>query len=59
MTTMLQYMTTTNQDMQNAYDRLGFYEKWVNWIMQCISTTSFSIIVNGRLGMNFQIESGI
>jgi hypothetical protein len=46
-------------DMEKAYDRLewpfiinvlkcfGFGDKWVNLIHQCISTTSFSILLNG------------
>lgn len=46
-------------DMQKAYDRIewdflreclikmGFCGKWVNWIMECVSTVSFSIKVNG------------
>lgn len=26
--------------------KLGFYEKWMNLIMNCISTTSFSMLIN-------------
>lgn len=47
-------------DMEKAYDKLdcdfikrcfsvlGFNNNWINWIMQCISTTSFDILVNGN-----------
>jgi hypothetical protein len=46
-------------DMEQAFDRmewsfllsimvrLGFHPIWVSWIRICISTTSFSILLNG------------
>lgn len=46
-------------DMERAYDKIewpfllevmkcfGFDSIWINWIQQCISTTSFSTLVNG------------
>lgn len=30
-----------------ALTRFGFHEKFVGWVEQCISTTSFSILLNG------------
>ncbi|KAK9924951.1 hypothetical protein M0R45_033292 [Rubus argutus] len=47
-------------DMSKAYDRiewnfleaslikLGFHQTWVNWIMRCIRTVSYSFILNGE-----------
>lgn len=58
-------------DMEKAYDRLdwkfsqkccmdlGFSKKWTNWIMGCIKTTSFSILVNGIPCKPFKLERGI
>jgi len=47
-------------DMEKAYDRiewdflltclqqLGFHDKWIRWIKECISTVSYSVIINGE-----------
>ena len=46
-------------DMSKAYDRLewdfiqlvlrrvGFHQKVINWIMQCVSTVTYSFLING------------
>ena len=46
-------------DMSKAYDRvewcflkkvmerMGFNEKWINLIMNCITTVSYSVLING------------
>lgn len=57
--------------MEKAYDRLewnfileilkkfGFNDKWIGWIRECITTTSFSEIVNNILGQQFKRSRGI
>jgi hypothetical protein len=47
-------------DMSKAYDRLewdfleamlqklGFAHKWINLLMQCVRTVTYSVLVNGR-----------
>ncbi|KAB1226409.1 hypothetical protein CJ030_MR1G029182 [Morella rubra] len=58
-------------DMEKAYDRVewcfvlkvfelfGFSRKWINWIAQCISTSYFSILLNGSPFGNFCPTRGI
>lgn len=45
--------------LKKSLTDLGFCEKWTNWIMKCITTTSFSMIYNQETGNNFQVERGI
>ena len=58
-------------DMEKAYDRLewpfilnvlrnfGFDERWINWITECISNTSFSILINDSPYGFFQPQRGL
>jgi len=58
-------------DMKKAYDRvewaflfealkqLGFHKKWINWIKECITTVSYSVIVNDEVCGFFKPTRGI
>ena len=58
-------------DIEKAYDnvdwtfiltvmqKMGFREKWIKWIKWCISTTSFSMLVNGTPTGFFQSSRGL
>ncbi|XP_077252463.1 uncharacterized protein LOC143891839 [Tasmannia lanceolata] len=39
--------------------RLGFNEKWCGWVKQCITTPSFSVMVNGSPRGYFKAANGI
>jgi len=58
-------------DMQKAYDRvewdfledylrqIGFHDRWVLWLMQCVKTTSLSVKLNGEDLPYFKPTRGI
>jgi hypothetical protein len=58
-------------DMEKAFDsmewefllrilsQLGFHPTWINWIKQCISTSSFSILLDGAPFGNFVPSRGL
>ena len=58
-------------DMEKAYDRiewdfllnclqqLGFDNKWINWVRECITTVTYSIIVNGESCGHFMPSRGL
>ena len=43
----------------NVLRNFGFDEGWINWILECISTTSFSILINGSPFSFFQPQRGL
>ena len=58
-------------DLQKAYDRLnwnflqtvlnnfGFHDTFVNWVMQCVTTISFSVLINGGKSKHFTPTRGL
>src|ERR1044072_453739 len=58
-------------DFEKAYDsidwdflvymmrRMRFNEKWVGWIVQCLHSTSISVLVNGSASQQFVPERGL
>ena len=49
-----------NQDfILKVMSRMGFGSKWLSWINWCISTVSFSILVNGTHVGSVQSSRGL
>jgi len=60
-----------NIDIEKAFDKmewsflfsimnkLGFHAKWINWIRLCISTSSFSVLLNGSSFGHFKPARGL
>lgn len=58
-------------DMQKAYDRIewnflmritervGFNEQWRNWVCDCISLVTYSVVLNGRNSTTSQSTRGL
>eukprot|EP00253_Pinus_taeda_P033746 PITA_33746 len=58
-------------DLSKAYDRInwqyleeilrsfGFNNRWIRWVLSCISTPNFSILVNGTPLKTFKASRGI
>ena len=39
--------------------KLGFPEVWINWVMRCVTTPSFSVLINGKPFGNITPSKGI
>ena len=58
-------------DMAKAYDRVsweflqkilltfGFVEEWVDWIISCVTSPSFSVLINGEPSDLFSASRGL
>ena len=43
----------------SVMSKMGFGQKWINWISWCISTTNFSILINGTPSDFFHSTRGL
>lgn len=45
--------------LEKVMGKLGFHEKWVKWVMECVSTVAYSINVNGKNAGDVKPRRGI
>jgi hypothetical protein len=45
--------------LENAMRKIGFANKWVEWIMTCVRTVKFSVRLNGKLLESFTPSRGL
>jgi hypothetical protein len=45
--------------LREVLSRYGFHEIFINWIMQCVSSVSFSILINGGKTDSFKHSRGL
>ena len=38
---------------------LGFPEMFVQWVMKCVKTVNYSIVVNGQISQSFEAAKGL
>lgn len=58
-------------DISKAYDRvdwkflkailvaMNFSSRWVRWILECVTTIQYTILVNGRITQSFKPNRGL
>ena len=47
------------QFLQGIMEKLGFLVTWINWVMGCITTPSFSTLINGKSYGNINPSKGL
>ncbi|RVW75088.1 hypothetical protein CK203_057895 [Vitis vinifera] len=52
-------LTVRNVAEFGFMQKMGFGEKWIGWIKWCISTASFSVLINGTSKGFFQSSRGL
>jgi len=45
--------------IQMLLTHIGFYNDFINWIMCCITSVSYRILINGSITIFFHVEHGI
>ena len=45
--------------LQGMMQKMGFLDRWIGWVMGCVTTPSFSILISGKPNGNIIPSRGI
>lgn len=45
--------------LYHMMDRMGFYDRWINWVKECLGSSSVSVLVNGSPTNEFTPTRGL
>ena len=45
--------------LQQVMEKLGFHRKWIQWVMECVTTVRYTVRFNGVLMDAFQPTRGL
>ena len=52
-------MTRSNGIMEKLMVKMGFNDRWVKLMMECITTATYSILINGELHRDIRPTKGL
>lgn len=53
-------MTRLNETfLKYVMCKMSFVDSWISMIMRCISSVSYSVVINGRVGERFKPNRGL
>ena len=38
---------------------MKFDAKWINWIMECVTSVQFTLLINGHMSKSFTLAQGL
>lgn len=45
--------------MQALMENMGFNPRWIGWLMKCVTSTSYQVLLNGTAKGRISLSTGI
>ena len=45
--------------LKKVMERMGFHSRWVGWIMECVQSVTYSVLINGEPSESITPTRGI